>query len=126
MERNPPQVEPWRSRPESMSRTLGSRAAEGDGADDVDGDAFNVLRPDLEGTEALVADSGNGEHRVGEAGGSRGGTPHRRSPTDFGVVSIEDRRGGTSSRRIRRLGIVRDVTVDLSYTRGFVFRLREE
>ncbi|KAK1304748.1 hypothetical protein QJS10_CPB11g01502 [Acorus calamus] len=104
-----------------MSHTLGSRAAEGDGADDVDDDAFNMLWFDLEEREVLVADSGNGEHRVGEASGSRGGTPHRRSSTDFGIVSIEDRCGGTLSRRIRRLRLVRDVTVDLSNTRGFFF-----
>ncbi|KAK1314323.1 hypothetical protein QJS10_CPA06g00676 [Acorus calamus] len=66
------------------------------------------------------------EEELGSGGGGGWRWIERRNPasafpTDFGVVSIEDRRRTDLIKRIGRLGLVRDVTVDSSYTRGLFF-----
>ncbi|KAF7819812.1 subtilisin-like protease SBT6.1 isoform X1 [Senna tora] len=49
--------------------------------------------------------------------------PAAKYPTDFGLVSIEDSVKDSLTEEIRKLGLVKDVNVDMSYRRGL---LKEE
>ncbi|KAI4297014.1 hypothetical protein L6164_036926 [Bauhinia variegata] len=52
--------------------------------------------------------------------------PAMKYPTDFGLVSVEDPVKEVLTDEIRRLGLVKDVHVDMSYTRGMLKHSRKK